>query len=125
MSEPVFNPWKAKRFNFSSDGFGWWQIYQRWIDDHGMDKGIKVIAEINISTQSDEIPEIVQEILDAHNTRPTPDTGIGQAVELLTRIGQKMVRVIYQGEKFTEADCEEIRCTLNPSRLAPCHKEPS
>jgi hypothetical protein len=75
MSVKMNNPWKARRVNFreceengSGSDWGWWQIYARNIVN-GIDYGIAVIMDFNLATQTDEIPDIVQECLDAHNSK--------------------------------------------------------
>ncbi len=62
------NLWKARRTNFEeSPGWGWWQIYTRAADGSGLDRGIMVVLDFNLATQTDELPDLVKEVLDAHN----------------------------------------------------------
>jgi len=61
----VNNPWKARRVNIE-DGWGWWQIYCRDLD-RGWDTGIKILMDVNLATQTDDKPDLVQYLLDINN----------------------------------------------------------
>ena len=64
------NPWKARRVNFEEcEGWGWWQIYCRNVSENGTVMGTLLVMDFNLATETDEVPDLVQEVLDAHNSK--------------------------------------------------------
>ena len=72
MTQPKLRePWTAQRGLSDEDGYGYWTIYKRLMGEHGQDRGRVIVCSFNIQTRTEEVPEEVQFVLDAWNTRAT------------------------------------------------------